>query len=86
MGKGTDQVEFAQRLGRRPEPELAKLGSTIICGVRHPHPHTISMTLETPAAVDYANLLLQDKARGWRLETPNAEVSGRASEAGEGRA
>jgi hypothetical protein len=49
-----------------PQP-VAVVGSTIICGVRHPYPRTIGMTLETPAAVAYANKLLQNKRSGWRL-------------------
>ncbi len=48
-------------------PERAPLGSTIICGVRNPYPHTIAMKLETPASVAYANKLLARKKSGWRL-------------------
>lgn len=48
-------------------PQRATLGSTIICGVRNPHPGTISMRLETPASVAYANKLLANKRSGWRL-------------------
>ena len=48
-------------------PRRATLGDTMICGVRHPHPRTIAMKLETPASVAYANKLLARKASGWRL-------------------
>jgi hypothetical protein len=48
-------------------PEFARVGDTVACDVRHPYPRTISMTLETPAAAAHASMLLQDKARGWRL-------------------
>jgi hypothetical protein len=50
-----------------PKPGVAKIGSTIICGVRNPYPRTIAMTLETPAAVAYANNLLRSKGGSWRL-------------------
>ena len=51
----------------RLEPERATVGATVACEVRNPHPATLAMTLETPAAVAHANKLLADKRSGWRL-------------------
>ena len=47
--------------------DRAQIGSTVECDVRHPYPQTIRLTLDTPAAVDYANGLLADQRSGWRL-------------------
>jgi len=49
----------------------ARVGDTVACDVREPVAATISATLETPAAVAYANRLLQDKGSGWRLMESN---------------
>lgn len=69
MGKGTDQVEFAQRLGKRPAPQFACCGDTLECDLREPYPHTHRLTLLTPEATAFANELLALPNTPWRLVT-----------------
>lgn len=70
MGKGTDQVDFAQRLGKRPAPEFVGVGDTVECDLREPYPHVSRWTLLTPEAAAFANELLSLPGSGWR-KTPN---------------
>lgn len=73
MGKGTDQVEFAQRLGKRPAPECVSVGDTVECDLREPYPHVSRWRLLTPEAAAYATTLLATPGSGWR-KTPNAQA------------
>jgi hypothetical protein len=52
--------------------QIARIGDTIECDVRHPFQHTIRMKLETPAAAAHGNDLLRDPKSGWRLASPPA--------------
>lgn len=73
MGKGTDQVEFAQRLGKRPAPECVSVGDTVECDLREPYPHVSRWRLLTPEAAAYATTLLATPGSGWR-KTPNVGI------------
>ncbi len=46
----------------------AVVGDAVMCGVKHPYPHTLKLTLMTPEAAAYANNLLAREDSGWRLE------------------
>lgn len=46
---------------------LARVGDTIECDCKHPYPHTLSATLNTPQACALGNDLLMDPTSGWRL-------------------
>jgi hypothetical protein len=46
---------------------LARVGNTIECDCKHPYPHTLSVTLNTPQACALGNDLLMDPTSGWRL-------------------
>ena len=74
MGKGTEQVEFAQRLGRRPAPETVGVGDCVERDLREPYPHVSRWQLLTPEAAAYANQLLATPGSGWR-KTPNDSLS-----------
>lgn len=52
----------------RLEPERATVGDVVAVDVRHPHPQTLRLTLETQAAADKANELLTLEPKVWRLE------------------
>lgn len=47
--------------------ERAILGDVIACDLRRPVPCTVRVMLATAAAVAYANDLLVDPSRGWKL-------------------
>ena len=49
-------------------PARAKVGDVVACDVREPHPQTLRLTLQTQAAVDKANALLELEPAVWRLE------------------
>lgn len=46
----------------------AQIGDVMIVNVREPRPQTHRLTLQTQAAADYANQLLNDPSSGWELE------------------
>jgi hypothetical protein len=50
-------------------PKLARVGDSVQCDRRFPYPHTITMRLDTAESAAYANELLMEPARGWRLVT-----------------
>jgi hypothetical protein len=46
---------------------LARIGDSVQCDLRHPYYHTITLKLENPEQVAYANDLLMNPKSGWRL-------------------
>lgn len=56
--------------GTRLPPQLARVGDSVECDVRHPFRQTLRLVLETPAAAAHANDLLMDPNSGWRLASP----------------
>lgn len=47
--------------------EPARIGDSMQTDLKFPHPHTVTVVLETPGAVAFANKLLESRPEAWRI-------------------